>query len=162
MFKRSPTDTHFIVITLVLVALLAGRTFFSLVDDDKGEEGEIAMTSGASGDRSPASVPAATPALAQLTQWDLSCKKKDKPHMVVKGSFVQFQGKNCLKNFKADRLEIVNKSNGYTASVFTSGTEEYKTDLIQLNQGENSITIRYIESSGKRYEENVKIQASQI
>jgi len=162
MFKRSPTDTHFIIITLVLVALLAGRTFFSLVDEDKGEEGEVAMASSGGADRSPASLPAVAPALAQLTQWDLSCKKKEKPRMTVKGSFVQFQGKNCLKNFQADRLEIINKSNGYTASVFTSGNEEYKTDLIQLNPGENSITIRYIESSGKRYEEDVKIQASQI
>lgn len=162
MFKRSPTDTHFIVITLVLVALLGGRTFFSLVDEDKMEEGTIAASSLGTSNRAPASVQPAAPALAPLTQWDLSCKKKAKSALTVSGSYVQFQGRNCLKNFKSDKLEIVNNSNGYTASVFTSGTEEYKTDLIQLSPGENNITIRYIESSGRHYEENLKIQSSQI
>lgn len=167
MFKRLPSDTHFIFITLVLVLLMAVPTFHTLVNDESGEEAvEVAMSPTA-GLRAPASVPtmaaiAVTSALSQYTAYDLSCPKRGVASVSVSGNFIQLQGKNCLKNFKDGDVEIVNKSNGYTASVFSSGTDKYQTDMIQLQKGENEIAIRYREASGKAVEQVLRIRSSQI
>ncbi len=169
MLKR-PSDTHFLFITLILVLLMGVPTFHTLMANDEIAELQMPVeaTQGAVGSsRQPASVPAKTSslptsALSYFTQYDLSCAKKSLSKLKVSGSYVQFQGKNCLKNFKNGDVEIVNKSNGFTASVFSSGSDKYQTDLIQLQNGDNEIGIRYRERSGKAVEEVVRISASQI
>lgn len=124
------------------------------------------MTSAASNSRSPASVPKAkiqiSSAISQVSQFDVRCAKKVASALNVDGGYVQLQGKNCLRGFKEGDLEIMNKSNGYTASVFLRGTDKYQTDLIQLNKGANEITIRYREDSGKTVEEVILVHSSQI
>lgn len=171
MFKRQPTDTQFLFITALLVLLLAFPTFHTLTKNEVEEvtAEQITRVDGvAEGSRAPASVPGKVPTvklkpvLSQFTQYDLSCAKKGLSELKVSGSYVQFQGKNCLKNFKVSDIEIINKSNGYTASIFGSGTDKYQTDLIQLQKGDNEITIRYRERSGKAVEEVVRILSSQI
>lgn len=170
MFKRPPTDTHFILLTLALVLVMAVPTFNTLVSNEEVSEEEVLTvhTLSSSSTRTPASVPhqAASvkveSALASFTAYDLSCTKQGHAAVSVSGSFVQFQGKNCLKNFKDGDVEIVNKSNGYTASVFSRGANNYQTDLIQLQKGENEIAIRYREGSGKAVEQIVRVRSSQI
>ncbi len=171
MLKRPPTDTQFIVITLVLVLLMGIPTFKTLTayePDVVSDHVAASATNLASQQRAPSSVPAQTvlkpsrPALSHLTRYDVSCAKKAAAAFVVSGNYVQLQGKNCLKNFKDGDIEIINKSNGYTASVFPSGTDKYQTDLIQLQNGDNEIAIRYRERSGKAVEEVLRIRSPQI
>ncbi|XGC81283.1 hypothetical protein ACES2L_02150 [Bdellovibrio bacteriovorus] len=168
MFKRPPTDTHFILLTLALVLVMAVPTFNTLVSNEEVSEEEVLMVSSLASTRTPASVPQkAAPikvesALSSFTAYDLSCTKQALAAVSVSGSFVQFQGKNCLKNYKDGDVEIVNKSNGYTASVFSRGTNNYQTDLIQLQKGENEIAIRYRQGSGKAVEQIVRVRSSQI
>lgn len=167
MFKRQPTDTQFLFITLILVLLLGIPTFHTLTANEELSEEQVVGTSAPTGQRSPASVSTASAlrvasAISHFTQYDVSCAKKVLPKLDVTGSYVQFQGKNCLKNFKDGDIEIVNRSNGYTASVFISGSDKYQTDLIQLQKGDNEIAIRYRERSGKAVEEVVRVRSSQI
>ena len=93
---------------------------------------------------------------------DLNCSKKGAFKVSVRGNFVQFQGKSCVKGFNEGQVEIVNKSNGYTASIFPRGTDKYQTDLIQLQNGDNEIAIRYRERSGKSVEEVVHVTSINI
>ncbi|WP_413613010.1 hypothetical protein [Bdellovibrio sp. HCB-110] len=167
MFKRQPTDTQFLFITLVLVLLMGIPTFHTLTANEELSEEQVVSATTPVGQRKPASVVAASalpiaPAISHFTQYDVSCAKKVLPKLDVAGSYVQFQGKNCLKNFKEGDIEIVNRSNGYTASVFISGSDKYQTDLIQLQKGDNEIAIRYRERSGKAVEEVVRVRSSQI
>ncbi|MEK2644114.1 hypothetical protein [Bdellovibrio sp. BCCA] len=168
MFKRQPTDTQFLFITLVLVLLMGIPTFHTLTANDEFSNDELAQNSATTiGERRPASIPAVSgaamaPAVSHFTHYDVSCAKKALNKLDISGGFVQFQGKNCLKNFKDGDIEIVNKSNGYTASVFVSGADKYQTDLIQLQKGDNEIAIRYRERSGKAVEEVIRVRSSQI
>ncbi|KHD88939.1 MAG: hypothetical protein OM95_05555 [Bdellovibrio sp. ArHS] len=168
MFKSQPTDTHFLIITSFLVVLLGIPTFFTLTGNEavKTEFGEVSSTQNLS-QRQPASVPQAAavsvqPALSQLAHYDLNCAKRATAKVNVTGGYVQLQGKNCLKNVKDGDLEIINKSNGYTASIFSSGIDKYQTDLIQLQNGDNEIAIRYRERSGKPVEEVLRVHSSKI
>ncbi|UXR64964.1 hypothetical protein EZJ49_01705 [Bdellovibrio bacteriovorus] len=137
----------------------------NLTEDDAVVPDAIAAGQGpalAAG-RTPASVPAVgsriSSAISHLAQLDLRCAKKAQSPLRVEGSYVQFEGKNCLRD---KTLEIVNKSNGYTASVFLKGTDKYQTDLIQLQKGDNEITIRYHDGPGKAVEEVVQVHSNQI
>ncbi|MEN0057901.1 MAG: hypothetical protein AAGB31_03630 [Bdellovibrio sp.] len=160
MFTRQPSETHFIIVTFILVILLGVPTVRTLTEMDiKAETME--------GTRAPASVPESVAAVApssltEKTDFDLSCLKKNATAFTVRGDFVQLHGKSCLKDFKNTDVEIINKSNGYTASIFIRGSDKYQTDLIQLNKGENEIAVRYRVRSGKTVEEVIRIRSSQI
>lgn len=167
MFKRPSSDIHFIAVTFVLVLLLGARTFLSLTEEEISPVESAVASSSVLAARSPASVPAAVThkvesALQQFTEVDLNCSKKAAAVVAIHGNFVQFQGKACLKGMDIGAVEIVNKSNGYTASIFARGSDKYQTDLIQLQNGENEIAIRYRERSGKAVEEVVKVQSTKI
>ncbi|QDK36549.1 hypothetical protein [Bdellovibrio sp. NC01] len=170
MFKRQASDIHFIAVTFVLVALLGARTFFNLTEEEAlSVEPVVASQNSMASSRQPASVPAAAmatqkpeSALQQFTQFDLNCSKKAEVKVSVNSGFVQLQGKSCGKGIHEGDVEIVNKSNGYTASIFARGTDRYQTDLIQLNKGENEIAIRYRERSGKSVEEVIHVHSTKI
>lgn len=169
MFKRQASDIQFIAVTLVLVLLLGARTFLSLTEEEMlPAESAVASAStlASSSSRVPASVPVTThkvgSALEQFTQVDLNCSKKAAQTVSIRGAFVQFQGKNCVKGLQEGDVEIINKSNGYTASIFSRGADKYQTDLIQLQSGENEIAIRYRERSGKSVEEIVRVHSTKI
>ncbi len=166
--KRTPSETQFILITLLLVLLLGAHAGYSLMKDEMAEPrlaSEI-ENSGTASLREPASLPTSRPVLGQnLSKFldvDLSCKKIKDPAYQISGNAVQFKGRNCLKNFVQEKIEIVNRSNGYTASVFPYGENQYQTDLIQLVDGENEIIIRYASPSGPRYERTIKVRSSAI
>lgn len=164
MFKTPPTDNQFLFVTLVLVLLLGVPAFVNITDED--EAVPMVATAGLSVDRQPASIPTPevkpTARALELTEWDLSCAKKAAAILKVSAGHVQFHGKNCLQGDQGGDVEIVNRTNGYTASVFFRGSDKYQTDLIQLQSGDNEIAIRYRERSGKTVEEVVLVQFNQI
>ena len=167
--RRTPTDSQFIIITLLLVSLLGVRTAYSLIDEeelvDVAAMNSIEISGDSSG-RAPASIPAklsqVKPSLHSMKNMDLSCAENPESAFKVTGQFIQFKGKNCLKNFKQDHMQIVNKSNGYTASIFPFGKDQYQTDMIQLMNGENEITIRYDTPTGAKFEKTIKVTAPTI
>jgi hypothetical protein len=165
MPKKSRADSYFLIVTFLVVVLLGIPTYSSLVEEDAASD-DIATNVRAEASRQPSSVAVQTTkpesALRPLTEWNLSCGKKAQSLLKVSGNFVQFHGKSCVKNFNIEHIEIINRSNGYTASVFDSGINKYQTDLIQLVKGENEITVRYQDPSGKTQEEVLKVLSSQI
>ncbi len=154
-----------IAITFTLVVLMAFPTYQTLAQNDE-VEGRIAATMTTSSDREPASIPTQAMKVAKpqphFKNLDLNCAKKQFSPFNVVGNYVQLQGKNCMSNFKEGDVEITNKSNGFTASVFQSGTDKYQTDLIQLQPGENEITIRYRERTGKSVQETLRVTSTSI
>ena len=171
MIKRQFSDTHFIAITLVVVALLGAQTFRDLMTEDF-ENSTIAelpadsLKPNASMDsRLPANISSERPlhsrtTLDQAAHLDLHCSDKIKKNIVVKGSFFQLEGKSCIKTFNLSELEIINTTNGYTASVFLNGIDRYQTDLIQLQEGENKITVQFRDLFGKKSQESLLVLSS--
>lgn len=169
MFKRAASEFQFIAITFILVVLLGARTFASLTEADMSvnEDVQFAMAVKPS-ERTPASVPPTTVApqkigssLHQSADLDLNCNKKKDNTLSVHTGYVQFKGKSCLRGGAVGSIQIVNKSNGYTASVFDRGSDKYQTDLIQLQPGDNEISIRY-ELSGRPVEEIIRVSSTKI
>lgn len=97
-----------------------------------------------------------------LVNYDFSCGKTKATDFKVEGAFLQLKGKDCTKNGQMPNLSITNKSNGFTASVFLLNDKEYQTDLIQLKEGENQISIQYQTPSGKTEEYILNVKAGAI
>lgn len=154
-----------ILIAALLVVVMAFPTYQTLAQNDglaKADQNPAESEMG----RQPASVPPMAlkekKPRVHFQTVDLKCAKKIPTASVVVGGYVQFQGKNCLTNLGDGDIEIINKTNGFTASVFLHGSDKYQTDLIQLQQGDNEIVIRYREGSGKTVEETVHVRSSSI
>lgn len=166
MFKVQLTENKMIAITALLVVVMAFPTYQTLAQNDELKTEEPVVATSSDSDRQPASI--AGPGLkehkprAHFQTVDLKCSKKMWGPLSIAGGYVQFQGKNCLNNFKDGDVEIINKSNGFTASIFFRGPDKYQTDLIQLQPGDNEIVIRYRESSGTPVEEVIPVHASSI
>lgn len=94
--------------------------------------------------------------------FDFSCAKIKSKEFKVDGGFLQLKGKDCSKGAQMPKLSITNKSNGFTASVFFMNGKEYQTDLIQLQEGVNQISIQYQLPSGQMEEHILNVKAGAI
>lgn len=166
MLRIPASERNFIIITLLLVMALGAQTVSSLLQDDMVDRVADGSVPVAGPDRAPASLGSSEApvkkSLSQLVDLDLSCTKKLQKELSISGSFVQLKGKNCLKGFKEGQIQIVNQSNGYTASIFAFGRNRYQTDLIQLREGENQIMIRHQSKNGSVFEQTLNVRASAI
>lgn len=96
-----------------------------------------------------------------LTLIELNCGRKLASEMRINSPWAQIKGRFC-KPGRGKLVEITNESNGFTASVFDLGQDEYKTDLIQLQNGSNKILIRHQTQDGLSEEQTVFVDSTHI
>lgn len=160
---RKSAEHKFLFIASTLVVLMGMTTVSSIVE-------EPLDTSSTQDVRAPAAVATGqatvrpsnlSSASAEMMNFDFNCKKEIKKEVAVRGGLLQIRGSGCLKEAKGEIL-IVNKSNGYTASIFDRGGGDFQTDLIQLVEGHNEIFIQYKNAQGKKLERQVLVKSSHI
>jgi hypothetical protein len=96
--------------------------------------------------------------------WDVSCETKsiEEQSIAVSDSsdFVFIKGRLCESIKDLETFEILNQSNGFTASIFKgpgAGHPSYRTDMIKLQSGENTILISYKNQLGEIQKQTIKI-----
>jgi hypothetical protein len=175
------TEWKFLATTAFLVATIAVPTLASLMTPDENTpQTTMVLRPTELKAREPASVPSlvSTPKKSIVIQdtkkelnnllsnsmisYDFSCSKTKLTDFKVEGAYLQLKGKDCNKGAQSPKLSITNKSNGFTASVFMLNEKEYQTDLIQLEEGENQISIQYQMPSGRIEEHLLKVKAGAI
>lgn len=128
---------------------------------------DLVQSSSLSSTRSPASIghlgsDLVKEAIPRLAWKFCDLKKQNEKNFSVDGMYVQLKLTRCGKPTKKNsEVVIVNETNGYTASVFNLGTEEFQTDLIQLKEGSNRILIKYANPDGRVYEEKILLSSNQ-
>lgn len=115
--------------------------------------------------RQPASIPkltsASLPSIESHLALDLNCSGLKQKPLQITGQWAQLRGRVCHFD-KIKTVEIVNLENGFTASVFNMGVQQYQTDLIQLDQGLNKVRVRLIPMKGPIQEQTVVINSNPI
>lgn len=107
---------------------------------------EVTASLSASHQRQPASLPSvATLQTSQLFDISSYCLQdqilNSEKSQNINREFVQLQG---LRSCQSQEVtEIVNETNGYSASLLNLNEKMFKTDLLRLQKGENKITIRF-------------------
>lgn len=166
MKSRAP-EWKFLSLMAVAVLLLGVQAGRGVLDEDLSDpsmtEPSLEML------RAPASISANTPFekkspsfKSALLEWNWNCRQASPIKASVKGDNVRLKGRFCGANFSPQRLVIVNQSNGFTASIFEKGQQEYETDLIQLQQGSNNIHLEYQNSAGQKIESMLTILSSAL
>lgn len=174
--KTQSAEWKFLMTTAFLVAMVAVPTFASLFSDDGMQVGTLVLRANNQKMRQPASLPHLNGPKKHLVikdagkelnnllvnneiQFDFRCTKTKKTEFEIQGTFVQLKGQDCGKNAKMPKINITNKTNGFTASVFATSEKEYQTDLIQLNNGINQIHIHYQSPLGQHEEHVLNVKA---
>jgi hypothetical protein len=116
-------------------------------------------------ERGPASIPTGGPieadSLKSRLSLDLNCRAQKEEELKVQGQWTQLRGRLCgLEKLKS--VEILNLANGFTASVFSLGLQQYQTDLIQLNRGRNLLRVRLIPYRGPVEEKTLIVRSDSI
>jgi hypothetical protein len=153
MAHRS-AENKFLFVSFLVVALLGVKTVTSLLERPVTESRVV--------ERQPASVVKKEVVSQASANFDFNCQKEASKELTVKAPLLQIRGKGCITDIHIGQISIVNKSNGYTASVFNTGHEEFQTDLIQLVEGQNQILIQYQNASGKKFERRLLVKSSHI
>lgn len=178
--KIKNTEWKFLATTAFLVATIAVPTLASLISpEDNSPQTTMVLRPVELKSRQPASLPSiGTPKKNvvindakkelnnllsnNLVSYDFACTKAKPTELKVDGGYLQLKGKDCSKSGHAPKLSITNKTNGFTAAVFIMNEKEYQTDLIQLKEGENQISIQYQTPTGQIEEHVLNVKAGAI
>jgi hypothetical protein len=148
--------------TFIIVLTLGVFSLQSLVMDDT----PVAVLD--AGARTPASVSATSLEGQEHSkintrrelEVNFNCLKEKLEKANVRADFIQLHGRNCLDLKKGSEIEMTNKANGFTASVFQIADKSYQTDIIPLSPGINEISVKAVENDGKSYEYSLEINAN--
>jgi hypothetical protein len=153
-----------LLLRMGLVVLAAGLvSFLGWRSSSRPLEKSVSQKTTEGIPRSPSSLPSPLPkpapktsgqlltkAIDQLIKVDLNCGGRPNQKLFVTGGFVQLQGRTCLKSNSMESPQLKNLTNGYQGSFFRTGGGFYKTDLIQLSEGQNEIHFEFSDSIGKK------------
>lgn len=165
MKSRVP-EWKFLSIMAVAVLLLGVQAARGVLDEDLSSP---TVAASFASPRSPASI-SLTPKFEKKTlafksamlEWNWNCHHNAPVKADVKGDNFRLKGRFCKGEFSPQRLVITNKTNGFTASIFEKSQQEYETDLIQLQQGSNTIHLEYVNPAGQKIESDLTIISSSL
>lgn len=150
-------EIRFLMITFALVVMTAGASFVSIMTVP------VQATRAAETVRNPASLPPVTDtqekpstnwSKLEALQWD--CKSKSQT-TTISATHLRLKGQPFCRGQKLPDMKIVNKTNGFTASVFVN-EKGFLTDFINLKPGHNEILIEWTDAKGKTGQSELVIE----
>lgn len=91
----------------------------------------------------------------------LDCFNSSSPVKVLsQAKQVRLRGPICGKG-AISNLEVVNRTNGFVATIFEIEKFRYSSDYIQLSQGENQILLSYRDMEGTQHASEIVISRDQ-
>ncbi len=87
----------------------------------------------------------------------LPCQRPENNPITVFDKQIKITGAICHPGPDFPSLEIRNKTNGVTATVFIQDGKSFTTDYISLNSGENKIHISHLFKQGTREEHEITL-----
>jgi hypothetical protein len=145
------SELHFMFVLLLLVAVAAVPVFLSFHSDEKDPvvvevKHELPV-------REPASQPEVVGANTKAATLHVGCKKEVQ-QQEVSSNYVRIEGAPCAST---DSIQIVNQSNGFSASVFFNRDNSYTTDFIDLSEGDNELKLNIANSDGTQTQKTVHV-----
>ena len=66
-----------------------------------------------------------------------------------------------IHGFRITHVDLVNKTNGYIAQVFRLNHDEFTSDFIQLEKGQNNLEFKFSLNDGQKKTQILKIDRIQ-
>lgn len=145
-------EQRFLLITIILVALIGAPAVYSVVKDPTQMKNSQKQLSPASSQRQPASVERSENLVrnsikSKSVVLDYPCNT-DKPVLEVDGSLLRLKGGSCISE-KWQNVSVMNQANGFTGSVIFLKDDQFTTDFIDLQEGDNQIQFQATDENGK-------------
>lgn len=160
--QRAKLESQFLSITGLLVALIGGPAFLSILKEPLAQK-VVARTVDSS--RAPASFQSEAAPLfvansneektqvTSLSTLKLNCEdgliKKE-----VDSNFIRLKGELCQNE---QEMSILNRSNGFSASLFLGKNKKFTTDFIDLKEGENLLELTSIKQDGTKVLKSIHV-----
>lgn len=146
--EQKKQEMRFLVITFVLVLFLGGASFMSVMSIPTPV---VKVTEAV---RNPASLPTAVQetqpqsnTLSKLDVMNWDCKAKNL-NSEITGTHLRLKGKSFCRNQAIQEIQVKNRSNGFTATVFEN-EKGFLTDFIDLKPGANDLSVEYTDQKGE-------------
>lgn len=159
-------ERRFLFITFILVLLIGAPAVHSIVEEPvfAVKRTETALGIKVSS-RAPANAPTALAIVrpehpnaikSKSVVLDYDCKNEN-PTEEVEGNLLRLQGTSCIdESWK--NITITNHANGFTASVIFLRDKKFTTDFINLQEGDNNLTIQATDSTGKAINQKLTVK----
>ncbi len=155
--SSNKTDSKVLTFLSLFVGLVFVFSFFSIVNEPA--KPVVIRSLKKPEERSPASViaPVENNAIGEVNVASKLVLVTDCNQMTdtFSGEFnyLRFKGKNCSHPM----VSIKNTTNGFTGAIFSFGKNDFSSDLIDLNKGENQIEITYRNTEGAEFSKMIKV-----
>ncbi len=149
MGRQNPQEQKFLLITTLMVVMLGGPTLLSLFSPNainSAEDQSVSLVTRIPASAEPllvANLPK-DPVKNVTVQFNCAAVPKN---LEVEGSQLRLRSDKC-EQVQIPELTIVNKSNGFTASVFPIKELQFTTDFIDLKDGDNQLVITLKDPAG--------------
>jgi len=154
-------ERRFLFITSFLIALIGAPAVYSVVrEPDLIATSREGQSPTVDAQRSPASIQEKASDFEGTRRNAIKSKsvvleyKCLDEKLEVDGSLVRLKGSSCLDE-KWQDISIVNHSNGFTASVIFLKNKSFTTDFIDLNEGENKLSIQAKDEKGQAVQKSL-------
>jgi hypothetical protein len=148
---RLKSEIQFLLITGALVLVLGISGILSLLREP---EAQAMVPAKKIETRTPASANAKTESPSLVESSNISATsllrfdcERNQLKEDVSASYVRLAGTPCGK---AEDLEVVNKTNGFSAAVIFTPGGKFTTDFIDLQDGENQLEVTETQSNGTK------------
>ncbi len=150
---KSPISFYQLGVTFAAITVLGIFSVLSVVREPIQKKEEIAVVLG--GDRKPASVSLVEGNalnLAKTVEGMIDCNQPiEMP--IAKGTHIRFKGRNCSLDTNQE-IKLVNKTNGFSASIVVNDKSEFTSDFIELKTGNNEFTFAAVTKKGQKIEKS--------
>jgi hypothetical protein len=144
--RRSEIQFIWVLIALVI---LFGIPMLSSFQADHHEVAASVAIAEKEAPRAPASA-SVTPMISateKIATFKLNCKDKS-PSQEVSSNYLRIFGSLC--GLDSESVQITNSSNGFQASIFMSENDNFSTDFIDLQEGENQLQVNFLDADGHK------------
>lgn len=146
-----------LLMTFLLFIFLAVPVTSSLLESPSKKSSSLQNQISFQGTRQPASVlesqSETTQELSSASTFQFDCNK---PAWDLSGGQVRWTGKWCSgQEWKS--LEVINETNGFTASVIAMKDLKFTTDFVDLAEGENEFSFKATLAGGEVVEKTIKV-----
>ena len=145
-----------VLMTFLMFVFVAVPVTSSLLESPVKSQGATVVKSTSEISRLPASERSMTlnaNEVSSVSTFQFDCNT---PSLTLDGNQVRWVGKWCAGK-EWEKLEVVNQTNGFTASVMALRDLNFTTDFVDLAEGENEFSFKATLADGEVVQKTVKV-----
>jgi hypothetical protein len=154
--QQNPISFYQLGVTFAAIMVLGLFSILSLIKEPTQKKEAVAIVLG--NDRKPASVSLIEGEalnLAKTMDAVFDCSRKFEMPLAA-GTHIRFKGRNC--DFDQNQeIKLINKTNGFSASIVVNEKSEFTSDFMELKSGTNEFQFSAVTKKGDKIDQSFNV-----